>query len=96
MEELIPIFLFLMIGAVAILRPISKKLGLLIEAMAEERKAAARGTGGLSDGGLSDAQLERITNLLERMSDRFEHVEERVQFMERLIDNREAKARLRV
>lgn len=91
MAELIPIFLFLMIGAVAILRPISKKLGLLIEAMAEERKAAVRGPGGLSDG-----QLERITHLLERMSDRFEHVEERVQFMERLIDNREAKARLRV
>lgn len=91
MEELIPIFLFLMIGAVAILRPISKKLGLLIEAMAEERKAAVRGPGGLSD-----EQLERITHLLERMSDRFEHVEERVQFMERLIDNREAKARLRV
>jgi hypothetical protein len=91
MEELIPIFLFLMIGAVAILRPISKKLGLLIEAMAEERKAAARGPAELRSG-----QLDRVTDLLERMSDRFDHVEDRVQFMERLIDNRETKARLRV
>ena len=91
MEALIPIFLFLMIGAVAILRPISKKLGLLIEAMAEERKAAARGPAQLSS-----SQLDRVTTLLERMSDRFDHVEDRVQFMERLIDNRETKARLRV
>jgi hypothetical protein len=91
MEELIPIFLFLMIGCVAILRPITKKIGLLIEAMAEERKAALRGPTELTS-----AQFERMTSLLERMSDRFDHVEERVQFMERLIDNRDAKARLRV
>jgi hypothetical protein len=91
MEELIPIFLFLMIGTVAILRPISKKLGLLIEAMAEERKAALR-----APDSLSASQLERMTHLLERMSDRFDQVEERVQFVERLIDNREPKARLRV
>lgn len=92
MEELIPIFLFLMIGAVAILRPISKKLGLLIEALAEERKAAARG----ASADLGSAQLERVTHLLERMSDRFEHIEERVQFVERLVENREPRNRLRV
>jgi hypothetical protein len=91
MEELIPIFLFLMIGAVAILRPISKKLGLLIEAMAEERKAATRGPSEMSS-----AQFERVTTLLERLSDRFDHMEERVQFVERLIDNREPRNRLRV
>lgn len=91
MEELIPIFLFLMIGAVAILRPVTKKLGLLIEALAEERKAAARGP---TDVG--SAQLERVTHLLERMSDRFDHVEERVQFVERLIETREPRNRLRV
>ncbi|MEN8375673.1 MAG: hypothetical protein ABFS34_09515 [Gemmatimonadota bacterium] len=91
MEELIPIFLFLMIGAVAILRPVTKKIGLLIEAMAEERKAALRGP---SD--LSAVQFERVTHLLERMSDRFDHMEERVQFVERLIDNREHKGRLSV
>lgn len=91
MEELIPIFLFLMIGAVAILRPISKKLGLLIEAMAEERKAATRGPADLGS-----AQLDRVTQLLERMSDRFDHIEERVQFVERLIENREPRNRLRV
>ena len=39
MEALIPIMMFLSIAAVAIFRPLTKRLGLLLEAQAEEKRA---------------------------------------------------------
>lgn len=79
MEELIPIFLFLSIAAVLIFRPISKKLGMLLEEMARDRRALRAGEG---------AQMERVTTLLERINTRLELVEDRLEFVERLSDSR--------
>ncbi len=81
MEELIPIVLFLCIAGVLILRPISKKLGLLLEAMARERTTAPQRT-------IPEVQIERITSSLERLNNRLDLVDDRVAFMERLVEER--------
>lgn len=83
LPELIPIFLFLVIGGVLILRPVTKKLGLLIEALAKERM------GRTSPGeGLDAAQLDRITAALERLNNRMDRIDDRIGFMERLVEER--------
>lgn len=87
MEELIPIFLFMCIAGVLVLRPVTKKLGLLIEAMAKERMQT-------HGGGLSEAQLERITGALERLNDRIDRVDDRISFMERLVEDRNRRQRI--
>jgi hypothetical protein len=83
-EELIPIFMFMCIAGVLILRPVTKKLGLLIEALAKERMAnaspAARG--------LDDVHIERITAALERLHNRIDLVDDRMSFVERLVEDR--------
>jgi hypothetical protein len=81
MEELIPIVMFLCIAGVLVLRPISKKLGLLLEALAKERMAAPQRN-------LDDVQLDRITAALERLNNRLDLVDDRVAFMERLVEER--------
>lgn len=90
MEELIPIFLFMCVAGVLILRPVTKKLGLLIEALAEERKAGARKV----MGGLDEAHVERITAALERLNTRIDRVDDRIGFMERLVEDRGRQTRL--
>ena len=90
MPELIPIFLFMAFAAVLILRPISKKLGVLIEAMARERSAPAA----TPERGLTDAQVERITSVLERMGARLDLIEDRLEFTERLVDASASERRL--
>lgn len=90
MEELIPIFLFMCIAGVLVLRPVTKKLGLLIEAMARERMGQSRPAGGE----LTEAQLERITAALERLNDRIDRVDDRMSFMERLVEDRNRRQRL--
>lgn len=85
MEELIPIFMFMCIAGVMILRPVTKKLGLLIEALAKERMAHVQ----VRDGrGLDDVQMERITAALERLHGRLDRVDDRIAFMERLVEER--------
>ena len=69
MEELIPIFFFISVAAVLILRPISKKLGVLLEAMARERLPSA------APQARDESELVRIRMLLE-------HVATRVDLME--------------
>lgn len=83
MEQLIPIFLFMVIGGVLILRPISKKLGLLIEALARERMARTP-----PEQGIDEAQLIRVTAALDRLNSRMDHIDDRIGFMERLIEER--------
>jgi hypothetical protein len=83
MEMFIPIVLFLCIAGVLILRPISKRLGLLLEALAKERTAAASPARSLDE-----AQLERVTNALERLNSRLDLVDDRVAFIERLVEER--------
>lgn len=83
MEELIPIFLFAMIGSVLILRPVTNKLGLLIEAMAKERMDRVA-----PEQALDQAQLVRMTAALERLSSRMDAIDDRIGFMERLVEER--------
>jgi hypothetical protein len=89
MEMLVPIFLFLCIAGVLILRPISKKLGLLIEALAKER-LAGNGAGPTSHvgAGLDAAHIERVTIALEQLNNRLDLVDDRIAFMERLVESR--------
>lgn len=75
MEALIPITFFISIAAVLILRPITKRLGMLIEAIARERDAARAPA----------SQDERVIALLEGMNRRLELMEDRVEFTERLV-----------
>ena len=89
-EELIPIFLFMCIAGVMILRPVTKKLGLLIEALAKERMANTRQV----TSGLDESQLERITIALERLNTRIDRVDDRIGFMERLVEDRSRHHRL--
>lgn len=89
MEELIPIFLFMCVAGVLILRPVTKKLGLLIEAMAKERMGQSHGVRGLDD-----TQLERITVALERLNTRIDRVDDRMSFMEHLVEDRNRRQRL--
>lgn len=86
MEELIPIYLFMCIAGVLILRPVTKKLGLLIEALAKERMAGveARPT----PAGQEDAQVERIASALDRLNSRIDLMDERMGFVERLVESR--------
>ncbi len=90
MEEFIPIFFFMCVAGVLILRPISKKLGLLIEAMAEERKSKLRP----ARDGIDEAYIERITTALERLSNRIDRVDDRIDFMEHLVEDRNRRQRL--
>jgi hypothetical protein len=83
-EELIPIVLFLCIAGVLILRPVSRKLGLLLEALAKERLAGAA----TPRRALDDDHLERIAHTLERLHNRLDLLDDRVAFVERLIEDR--------
>lgn len=76
MEALIPISFFFSIAAVLILRPISRKLGLLLEAMSRER-AGIRA---------DDGTAARTLALMEQMNRRLELMEERLDFTERLVE----------
>lgn len=89
MSELIPIFLFIVIGGVMIMRPVTKKLGLLIEALAKERMARAPAAQELDE-----AQILRITNALERLNNRIDNIDDRIGFMERLVEERPRRSRL--
>jgi hypothetical protein len=75
MEELIPITMFLCVAAVAILRPISKRLGGLLEAMTRERTAANS----------ENAELVRVRVVVEHVAKRLDLIEERLDFTERLL-----------
>jgi len=80
MEEFIPITLFMCIAAIAILRPISTRLGGLIEAMTRDRVAASSPTR-IGD----DSEIARIRVLMEHVSRRMDLIEERLDFTERLV-----------
>ena len=75
MEPLIPIFLFLCIAAVLILRPVTKKLGLLLEAFARSKMAAPAEAG----------EVARLQAAGEQLSKRLDLVDERLDFTERLV-----------
>jgi hypothetical protein len=77
-EILIPISFFMSVAAVLILRPISKKLGGLVEATARERAQPPA----------EDPASARTALILEHMLKRLDTIEERLDFTERLVGNR--------
>jgi hypothetical protein len=81
MEFMIPIVMFVCIATVAIVRPITKPLGRLLDAMAQDRLASRNVR--------TDASADRTISLLEMMNTRLDLIDERVQFMERLSDARD-------
>jgi heme exporter protein D len=88
MEVLIPITLFVCAAAVLIVRPVTKRLGALIEVLVRERQArldAAARAGST----VSEIEARATARLLERISHRLDLIEERLDFVERLSDTRE-------
>ena len=81
MEVFIPITFFVCVAAVLILRPMTKRIGILLEAMAQQK------TGVVAPSETPDA---RIVALLEHVSRRLDQIEERVDFTERLVSTRSA------
>ena len=72
--ELIPIVMFLSLAAVLIFRPLTTRLGSVLE-----RKA--------SDKLDESPQLERLTRVMEHLVDRMDRLEERVDFTERMLES---------
>jgi hypothetical protein len=83
MEELIPIVLFLSIAAVMILRPLTTRLGKLIEQMALQR-AQYTASGG--------AELAEMRVALDHLGKRLDLLDERQDFTERLVAERRVRA----
>ncbi|MGH7475418.1 MAG: hypothetical protein ACRELD_03950 [Longimicrobiales bacterium] len=86
MPELIPITLFLSVALVAILRPISRPLGRLLESMASERQPRRT-----HSNAADDVHLARIADLLEQISTRVDLMEDRMQFVERLVESKDSR-----
>ncbi len=75
MEELIPIVMFLCFAAVMILRPLTKKIGLVIEQVARDRQGSRA----------DQAEVARLQAELEHLGRRLDLIEERAEFTERLV-----------
>lgn len=75
MEALIPISLFVCFAAVLILRPITRKLGVLIEQIALSRQARPE----------LEAENSGLRLAVEHLTNRLHLIEERLDFTERLI-----------
>jgi len=76
---LVAITLILTTGGVLVLRPLSKKLGSLLEVMTQQRGVAA-----------PQQELVRMRELLERMEGRIALLEERQAFAESLLAAKQA------
>lgn len=66
----------LTVAGVLILRPLTKRLGDLIEATARDKRAAAK-----------DAEVIRLADVISRLTDRIESIEERQDFAERILSS---------
>ncbi len=80
--ELIPIVMFISAAAVLIFRPLTTRIGKIIERSHSEQKAAP------------DPQLQRVMQLMERLVDRMDRLEDRVDFNERMLERQQARAQL--
>ncbi|UCC74482.1 MAG: hypothetical protein JSV86_07990 [Gemmatimonadota bacterium] len=81
-EELIPIVLFISIAAVAIFRPLTTRIGKVIERSYEKKSIG------------QDPQVQRIMQLMERLVDRMDRLEDRVDFTERVLERQRMQAQL--
>lgn len=81
MDEIAPMLvamtLILTIGGVVLLRPLARRLGDLLELMVKQRR-----------GELDNPVVERTEHLLESLSSRLSLVEERLDFTDRLLQER--------
>lgn len=73
--------LFIVTGAVLLLRPITKRLGTYLEVLAEERRHASVA---------QPADMQRMVTVLEALDQRIARIEERQEFTDALLDEREA------
>jgi hypothetical protein len=80
-EELIPIVLFISIAAVLIFRPLTTRIGKMIEQSYNKKVE-------------QDPHLQRIMQLMERLVDRMDRLEDRVDFAERMVERQRAQAML--
>lgn len=71
--------LVLSVAAVIILRPLSKRLGNVLERMQEQRSAPG------------SEELRRIARLLESLDDRVDRLEQRQDFTERMLSRSEGE-----
>lgn len=81
-NELIPIVMFISAAAVLIFRPLTTRVGKVIERSHAEKKA------------LPEPQIQRIMQLMERLVDRMDRLEDRVDFTERMLERQRAQAQL--
>jgi uncharacterized membrane protein len=77
---LVPITLFLTVGGVLVLRPLTKRLGLLVEASARAKGVNAE----------EQLQLEQLRLLVETQNLKIERMEQKVAFTESLLEARTA------
>ena len=86
MEEIAPMFLgmtlFVVTGAVLLLRPITKRLGSYLEVLADERRR---------NHVAQPADTQRIVNVLEALDQRIARLEERQEFTDALLEKREVR-----
>lgn len=76
--ELIPIALFLSIAAICIFRPLTRRVGDVLEQIYRDKKED-----------IPDPNTARIAGLLERLVDRMDRLEDRLEFAERMLESRE-------
>lgn len=76
--SLVPISLFLTIGGVLVLRPVTKRLGLLIEASAKARGANVE----------EQLQLDHLRLMVETQNLKLEQLEQKLSFTESLLESR--------
>jgi hypothetical protein len=78
---IVAVVLFLTVGAVAVLRPLAKRLADVLEIYARERESGIQ------------SDVRQMRDLLETMSARLQLMEERQEFTERLLSPGEGKAK---
>ena len=82
MEEffiaLVPITMFLTIGGVLVLRPLTKRLGLLMEASAKSRGRNAD----------EQLQIEHLRLMIDTQNLKLEQLEQKLSFTESLLESR--------
>lgn len=76
--ELIPIVAIIGCAAVLIFRPLTKRIGSLLERIYEDHDKKQA----------DNADLARIADLMERLVDRIDRIEDRVEFAERMLESR--------
>jgi hypothetical protein len=81
------IFFFVTVGAVILLRPITKRLGSYLEVLAEERRRS------LTQQPLDRSDTTRLTTALESLENRLAQLEEHQDFTNRLLAERTPEAR---